>query len=175
MPTGYVQLDLVPPHDRWAARAERDMQRVRRALGPSCAAVHHVGSTSVPGLHAVPVLDLVAELADQVLADTVRLRLMVHGYAQAETDGLGILFVVVDPWSGHRGIELRCYPAGHDQVQGLLAFFAYLRAAPAAAAAYDGMKRDSRTRHGAGTPGYHAAKQAWMRQHDAAVRGAWMR
>lgn len=167
MSTALLLLELAPPHDRWPARAERDMGRVRRALGPGCHAVHHVGSTSVPGLHAVPVIDLVAELRDGLVAETAGLRLMVHGFLAAAAEPSCSLHIVEDALTGHRQVELRCYPAGHRDVQVLLAFYALLRATPAAAAAYDGMKRDARARHGAGSPGYHDAKQAWMRRHDS--------
>ena len=164
----FVLMELVPPHERWPARAERDMSRVRRALGPGCRAVHHVGSTSVPGLHAVPVIDLVAELDGGGLDEAAKLRLMVHGFLAAATEPSCTLHVAVDALTGHRQVELRCYPSGHDEARTLVAFFALLRAAPAVAADYDGMKRDARARHGAGSAAYQTAKQAWMRQHAAA-------
>lgn len=170
MLTDFVLLELVPPHERWPARAERDMARVRRALGPACRAVHHVGSTSVPGLHAVPVIDLVAEMDRGLPAASAGLRLMAHGFLAAAPEPSCTLHVVEDALTGHRQVELRCYPNGHEDVRMLVAVFALLRAAPAIAAEYDGMKRDARARHGAGSPGYHAAKQAWMRQQDPARR-----
>lgn len=145
------------------------MRRVRRALAAACLSVHHIGSTSVPGLHAVPVIDLVAELDSRTLVDAARLRLMVHGFLAAAPEASCSVFVVEDPVTSHRQAELRCYPAGHEEFTALVGFFALLRSAPPAAAAYDAMKRDARARHGAGTPDYHAAKRAWMRQHAAAL------
>ena len=170
MLTDAALLEPVPPHERWPARAERDMARVRRALGPACRAVHHVGSTSVPGLHAVPVLDLLAELDGGLPTAAAELRLMVHGFLAAAPEPSCTLHVVEDALTGCRQVELRCYPAGHEEVRVLTVFFALLRAAPATAAEYDSMKRAARARHGAGSPGYHAEKQAWMRQQDAAAR-----
>jgi GrpB-like predicted nucleotidyltransferase (UPF0157 family) len=169
MLTGVVLLQPVPPHDRWPARAERDMARVRRALGPACRGVHHVGSTSVPGLHAVPVIDLAAELEGGLPA-AAGLRLMVQGFVAAAPEPSCTLHIVEDMLTGYRQVELRCYPAGHEDVRILAAFFALLRSAPAIAADYDAMKRAARARHGAGSPAYHAEKQAWMRRNDAAAR-----
>ena len=163
-------LQLVPPHERWPARAERDMARVRRALGPACLAVHHVGSTSVPGLHAVPVIDLVAELQDGLPAAAAGMRLLVHGFVAAAPEPSCTLHVADDALTGFRLVELRCYPAGHEDVRMLLAFFTLLRSAPAIAAEYDAMKRAARARHDVGSPSYHAEKQGWMHGHAAGLQ-----
>ncbi|HEY0203000.1 MAG TPA: GrpB family protein [Acetobacteraceae bacterium] len=167
MLTGVVVLQPVPSHERWPARAERDMARVRRALGPACLAVHHVGSTSVPGLHAVPVIDLVAELEGGLPAAAAVMRLLVHGFAAAAPEPSCTVHVADDVLTGYRQVELRCYPAGHEEVRMLAAFFALLRSAPAIAAEYDAMKHATRARHGAGSPGYRAEKLGWIRGRAA--------
>lgn len=164
-------LDLVPPHGRWQAQALREIDRVRRALGPACHAVHHIGSTSVPGLHAVSVIDLLAELHAPDLSGPVLLRLMAHGFTPAQAAPPCALHIAYDAMTGHRRVELHCYPARHADAQLLIAFFAHLRTAPAAAAAYDHMKREARTRHGPASPAYDAAKRAWVRQHAATPAG----
>ena len=49
----------IVPHDpRWAALFERASDELKTALGPSIIEVYHVGSTSVPGLCAKPILDM---------------------------------------------------------------------------------------------------------------------
>jgi GrpB-like predicted nucleotidyltransferase (UPF0157 family) len=67
---------LIPPvrHDwtvhlaesdpAWAEWYAREEDRIRTALGPRALAVEHVGSTSVPGLAAKPVIDIVLVVAD---------------------------------------------------------------------------------------------------------------
>lgn len=141
------------------------MERVRRALGPCCHAVHHVGSTSVAGLPAVPVLDLIAELHDMSLQGTARLRLLAHGFAGVPSPSHGAAFVVEDPLSGRRTVELFLYPSGHEEVRWAVAFFACLRTQPDIAAAYGLMKAQALSQYGAGTSSYDAAKRAWMQQH----------
>ncbi len=139
------------------------MARVRRALGPACLAVHHVGSTSVAGLHAIPVIDLVAELEGGRPDAAAGMRLLGHGFVAAAPEPYCTLHLADDALTGLRQVELRCYPAGHEEVRMLTAFFALLRSAPSIAAEYDSMKRAARARHGAGSPGYDAEKQGWMR------------
>ena len=152
------------PHDAgWPARAEREMQRVRRALGTACHNIHHVGSTSVAGLTAVPIVDLMAELSDVSLHNMMHLRLLAHGYAHAPGPSHHAAFVAEDALTGHRTVELLLYPCGHEDVRISVAFFAVLRTQPDIAVAYNTMKLQARARHGTGD--YTAEKQAWMRQH----------
>lgn len=55
-------------HDAgWIAQAEQNIAEIKSLLGAAAIAVEHVGSTSVPGLAAKPILDLVIgvrELSD---------------------------------------------------------------------------------------------------------------
>jgi GrpB-like predicted nucleotidyltransferase (UPF0157 family) len=55
----------IVPHDvRWARLFEEARSELRAAMGQSIIDVHHVGSTSVPGLCAKPVLDLLVSISD---------------------------------------------------------------------------------------------------------------
>ena len=45
-------------------RARKGDRRIRAALGPRAMQVEHVGSTSVPGLAAKPILDIVLVVDD---------------------------------------------------------------------------------------------------------------
>jgi GrpB-like predicted nucleotidyltransferase (UPF0157 family) len=55
---------VVPYDPRWAVLFEEAAAELRRALGSAILDVHHVGSTSVPGLAAKPVLDLLVSVPD---------------------------------------------------------------------------------------------------------------
>ena len=48
----------------WPARFEREAERIRGALGDAARTIEHVGSTSVPGLAAKPIIDIVVAVAD---------------------------------------------------------------------------------------------------------------
>lgn len=55
---------LVEPDPQWPVVFAREAARVRQALGERALRVEHVGSTSIPGLIAKPVVDLLLEVAD---------------------------------------------------------------------------------------------------------------
>jgi GrpB-like predicted nucleotidyltransferase (UPF0157 family) len=48
--------------DRWAQRFEREAAALAHALGEGVVAIEHVGATSVPGLAARPILDVLVGL-----------------------------------------------------------------------------------------------------------------
>ena len=56
---------VVAPYDpRWPQLFEEAAAELFDAVGPSLLAVHHVGSTAVPGLPAKPILDLLGSVSD---------------------------------------------------------------------------------------------------------------
>ena len=55
---------LVPYDPAWPNAYEDLVILIDGALGANVKALHHVGSTSVPGLAAKPIIDLVLEVAD---------------------------------------------------------------------------------------------------------------
>jgi GrpB-like predicted nucleotidyltransferase (UPF0157 family) len=62
-------VEIVEYDARWAARFAQQCGPVTRLLGPVLARpVEHIGSTSVPGLSAKPVIDILAPVRSLVAA-----------------------------------------------------------------------------------------------------------
>jgi GrpB-like predicted nucleotidyltransferase (UPF0157 family) len=57
-------IEVVAPDPSWPARFDLLAGRIRSALGERALAVEHIGSTSVPGLAAKPVIDIDLAVAD---------------------------------------------------------------------------------------------------------------
>jgi GrpB-like predicted nucleotidyltransferase (UPF0157 family) len=64
----------------WPRRFGREEARIRTALGPTALAVEHVGSTSVPGLAAKPIVDILLVVEDSGDEDTYLPALEKAGY-----------------------------------------------------------------------------------------------
>ena len=61
------EVALVPYDPQWADRFEAEKQAIQAALADRVTAIHHIGSTAIPGLAAKPVIDIllvVRQLAD---------------------------------------------------------------------------------------------------------------
>lgn len=61
---GLEVIELVPYDPEWPARFESWRRRLAYALGPTAKHIDHFGSTSVPGLPAKPVIDIMVRVDD---------------------------------------------------------------------------------------------------------------
>lgn len=144
--------------DAWPARFAREEQAIRRALGEAALEVHHAGSTSVPGLAAKPVIDIVLVVADPEDEDA---------YVPALTRQ-GLALALREPeWFGHRllrrddpRVNLHVFGPGCSEVARMLAFRDRLRADAADRAAYERTKRELAARSWERVQDYADAKSA---------------
>ena len=71
---------IVPYQPSWSARFRVEAQVLRVALAPLSPVVEHVGSTAVPGLAAMPVIDMAVGVAEPAAVDVHADRLANFGY-----------------------------------------------------------------------------------------------
>jgi GrpB-like predicted nucleotidyltransferase (UPF0157 family) len=131
---------IVLPHDpAWAAAFTAEAARLRPAFGACLVALHHIGSTSVTGLVAKPIIDLMAEVTVLDAIDTAA----VLGLAYEAMGAYGIegrrYFRKIDA-AGRRTHHLHVFQTGSPHVTRHLAFRDYLRSHPEAVAAYAALK-----------------------------------
>ncbi len=54
----YKNIKIVPYNPNWPLEFEQEAKKIKNALGNNCVTIHHIGSTSVPGLSAKPIIDI---------------------------------------------------------------------------------------------------------------------
>ena len=74
------ELFLVDHDPRWAEQYAVHEARIRRAVGDTALAVEHIGSTSVPGLAAKPIIDILVAVPDITAEEDYLEPLIVAGY-----------------------------------------------------------------------------------------------
>lgn len=170
-----IQVELVPHSPLWAGQASLAADEVRRCLGPTCTATHHVGSTSIPGILSKPVIDLVVIVTSLPALDDNQVALTGHGYRAWGEYGIPgrRYFSLDDPRTGRRRVQLHCFEAGHRAVDRMISFCAYLRAHPEQARRYEQEKLACCARHPDNSTEYARAKDGWIRSLDATVRTWW--
>jgi GrpB-like predicted nucleotidyltransferase (UPF0157 family) len=151
----------------WPRMAARHAERLR-VLGPTLVAVHHIGSTSVPGLAAKPIIDLMPVVTGLADLDRERRHIEALGYTWHGEFGIaGRRYCTLSDEAGVRIAQLHFFSAESPQVLRHIAFRDYLRAHPDAAAAYEKEKRRARDLHPDDSHAYTDEKNAWIRATEA--------
>jgi len=136
----------------------REASRIRAALGHSAVLIEHAGSTSVPGLAAKPIIDIVLAVPDSANEPAYVPALEAAGYR---------LRLREPDWFEHRlfkgpdtDINLHVFTAGAAEIDKMLLFRDWLRVNDADRAAYLEIKRE-------------LAKRTWRHvQHYADAKSA---
>jgi GrpB-like predicted nucleotidyltransferase (UPF0157 family) len=117
---------LIVPYDpRWPALFEREAERIRRVLGRRAMLIEHAGSTSVPGLVAKPIIDILFAVSDSADEDA---------YVPAMESAGYVLRIREADWHEHRmfkgpdtDINLHVFSCGCPEIDRMLMFRDRLR------------------------------------------------
>ena len=145
---------VIKEYDRnWPVLFEEEAHRLYAAFGSAALRIEHVGSTSVPGLAAKPVIDIQVSVASLLPHGCYVNTMAALGYrhvALADFDLVYPFFHKQPEWPSTHHVHL-C-EAGGEQEWKHLAFRNYLRAHPLTARQYEALKRELARVHSASTP-----------------------
>jgi GrpB-like predicted nucleotidyltransferase (UPF0157 family) len=166
------RIEVVPYDPLWPQEFARACGEVIAALGPNVLAVHHIGSTSIPGLHAKPVIDMLAVVADSAGVDKRAAEMQRLGYEAMGAFGIeGRRYFRRDDPTGRRTHQLHVFEEGSPHVPRHLAFRDYMRAHPVSADAYGELKRALATEHPHDAAAYMDGKDAFVKEMEARALG----
>ena len=146
----------------WPRLFEREAERIRGVLGGRALLVEHAGSTSVPGLAAKPVIDIVLAVADSSDEASYVPALEAAGY---------VLRIREPDWYEHRlfkgpdtNINLHVFSQGCEEIDVMLAFRDHLRTDEADRELYERTKRELAARDWEYVQDYADAKTEVVKQ-----------
>jgi len=155
---------------KWPGLFEREAERLGSVLGSRALRIEHVGSTSVPGLAAKPVIDVLLIVADS--SDEA-------AYAPA-LEAAGYRLGIREPgWHEHRlfhgpdtDLNLHVFSAGCPEIERMLLFRDWLRENPADRELYARTKLALATKQWAQVQDYADAKSAVVEEILARARAS---
>ncbi len=162
-----IPVALEPYNPAWPGMAGRHAARLQ-TLGTTLVAVHHIGSTSVPGVAAKPIVDLMAVVTSIEDCDAKRAAVEALGWEwHGELGIAGRRYCTLSDAAGLRLAQLHAFTADSSHIARHLAFRDYLRAHPDVAQAYEAEKRRARALHPDNSHAYGDEKGAWIRRVEA--------
>jgi GrpB-like predicted nucleotidyltransferase (UPF0157 family) len=146
----------------WPALFAREADRIRAVLGDVALRVEHVGSTSVPGLAAKPIIDILLAVPDSADEPSYVPALEAAGY---------VLRIREPGWFEHRlfkgpdtNINLHVFSAGASEIDRMLRFRDWLRVTDADRDYYERVKRELAQRTWRHVQHYADAKTTVVRE-----------
>lgn len=119
----------IKPYDRnWPHIFEKEALLIRQALGDNCIAIHHVGSTSVPGLAAKPKIDIIAVVRN-LFFDKSQLEAVGYKYRGGFNIPLRRSFTIR---TAERNINLHVFEENDPEIELNILFRDHLRENPSA-------------------------------------------
>ncbi|WP_082192095.1 GrpB family protein [Candidatus Hepatobacter penaei] len=127
----------VVPYDRmWPQHFLQEADKLKKAMRGACVAIHHVGSTAVPGLPAKPNIDIIAEVRDLRFPHTP-LEKLGYEYQGGFSLPLRKSFTYRTP---HLNVNLHVFEHNDPEVELNVRFRDYLRTHPETCAQYAALK-----------------------------------
>jgi len=135
------RVEVVPYHSEWKDLFDKEKQLLSYIFPPLFADIYHIGSTSVPGLSAKPIIDIL--LAADKLADVEEAtpQIVAAGYEAKGENGIpGRRYFQKSDEDGVRKVHLHAYEKGNLELHRHLVFRDYLREHPKEAKRYAEVK-----------------------------------
>ena len=167
-------MKLVPADPAWAGLAREEIVRLTRcivAAGLPVPTFAHVGSTSVPGLPAKPIIDLMAGHDDDSRAADYLAVLAAAGYAHRGTPNDPATHVLARGPASARTHYLHLTPLGGTSWHEHLAFRDRLRTDPGRAADYARLKHALAAAHPEDRAAYTRGKTRFIAETLRATAG----
>jgi GrpB-like predicted nucleotidyltransferase (UPF0157 family) len=154
---------VVPYHPEWVKCYEIEAQKISQIFGDLLVAIHHIGSTSVPGLDAKPIIDILPEVYDIQAVDTLNEGMIGLSYIPKGEAGIPGRRFFIKPSETERTHHVHVFQSGSAEAIRHLAFRDYLIAHPETAAAYADLKRQLAQQFPEDIYGYMDGKDAGIK------------
>jgi len=163
-------LVIVDYDSEWPRLFRDQADKIRSAIGERALRIEHIGSTSVPGLAAKPIIDIVLLIADSAAE---------QDYA-GDLEKAGYQLRIREPeWYEHRmfkgpenRVNLHVFSSGCSEVDRMLVFRDWLRKNPSDRELYAQCKRALAQQEWKYTQNYADAKTAFIGEILARARTA---
>jgi GrpB-like predicted nucleotidyltransferase (UPF0157 family) len=160
------RVEVVPHSPGWAAGFRAEADRLTAVPGDEVTAIHHIGSTAIPGISAKPIIDILLAVREVERLDELRPEMAALDYEGRGEFGLLGRRYFARTMDGRRRHQIHAYKTDNPGLRPHLAFRDYLIYHPENAQAYGRLKEDLAEEFPTGIEGYMAGKDAFIKETE---------
>ncbi|SFD59779.1 GrpB domain, predicted nucleotidyltransferase, UPF0157 family [Lentibacillus persicus] len=135
------KVEITPYNQAWPSMFEEEAKKLCRIFESEIIEIYHIGSTSVEGLLAKPIIDIMPVVRNIDRIDDFNNAMIDSGYEAKGENGLpGRRYF--QKGGEERTHHIHFYEAGNSEIGRHLAFRDYLRSHPGAAEEYSNLKKE---------------------------------
>ncbi|MFE7374464.1 GrpB family protein [Bacillus cereus] len=156
---------VVPHKNHWSEKFQMEAERLKTAM-PETVKIHHIGSTSVPGLAAKPIIDMIMEVESIERVDRWNERFIELGYIVKGENGISGRRFFIHGTEEKRSYHLHVFEKGNPEIVRHLAFRDYMMAHCEEAEAYATLKKELAEKYTYDGTLYTEGKNEFVRSVD---------
>lgn len=161
------RVEVVPHDSAWPENFAQESQQIYGVLGENIVAIHHIGSTAIPGIYAKPVIDLLVEVKDIATVNAHSLQMMSLGYQAMGEFGIPGRRYFRKEVQAVQTHHVHVFAIGSAQIERHLTFRDYMTAHPEAAHRYSQLKRQLASQHPTDIEAYMDGKDGFIQEIDS--------
>jgi GrpB-like predicted nucleotidyltransferase (UPF0157 family) len=159
-----MKVEVVPPDPAWQEEFQKESQQLAWVMGENIIAIHHIGSTAIPGIYAKPVIDFLIEVKSIAKMDEQNAAMTTIGYEAMGEFGLpGRRYFRKNRSPEIRTHNVHIYEVGSPEITRHLAFRDYMIAHPDDAQQYSELKRQLAKHYPHDIEGYMDGKDEFVK------------
>jgi GrpB-like predicted nucleotidyltransferase (UPF0157 family) len=137
------KVEVTPYNPQWKNQFQSEKERLQKVFHGNQAVIHHIGSTSVEGLAAKPIIDFLIVVSDIEVADDKMKELEDLGYVGRGENGIpDRRYFFLENEDGKRLYHVHIFPSGSEDIERHLVFRDYLKIFKDEAEKYGRLKMD---------------------------------
>ena len=165
------KITLTSHNPTWPQQFEAEATTLTSIFGQNLSAIHHIGSTAVPGIQAKPIIDMMPIVWDIEQVDGLNEAMTECGYIHRGEHGIPGRRYFRKGSDQHHTHHIHVFQTGHPDIARHLLFRDYLRTYPDKAQAYDQLKTELAQQYRNDTVAYTAGKSDFIQTLDQEAAG----
>ncbi|MEH7441782.1 GrpB family protein [Bacillus sp. JJ1122] len=159
------RVEVIPYQEEWKQLFENEKECLKNIFHPNNVDIHHIGSTSVPGLSAKPIIDILLAADKLADIDQATAQIVTAGYEAKGENGIpGRRYFQKSDKNGIRKVHLHAFVKGSHELQRHLVFRDYLFEHPEEAKKYAAIKEKAAEKYEYDIESYIAEKSPLVKE-----------